>query len=136
MLNTSKVKPKIGRLARINNLRFIILYGSQAAGTDRKCSDIDIAVWGEEAISFDKLIDLINEFTDIFQVNNIDVKSLHNIDPLFRYEVTRGGILLFGDERDYVSFKSYAFRDYIDSGDLFRLKRAFIKKRTEYLMLE
>lgn len=133
MIDINKAKLKIERLARENNLKFVILYGSQARGAAKNSSDIDIAVLGEKTISFAKLVDLINEFTDILETNEVDVKSLHNTDPLFRYEVTREGILLYGDEKDYVSFKAYAFRDYMDSCDLFRLKEIIIKKRLAHL---
>lgn len=133
MIDINKEKLKIEKLAKKYNLKFVVLYGSRAKGIAKENSDIDIAVLGESTIAFDKVVDLINEFTDILKTNEVDVKSLHNANPLFRYEVTRDGILLYGNEKDYISFRVYAFRDYMDSGDLFRLKRAFIKKRMEYL---
>jgi|SRR3989338_2283021 len=131
--NIENLKPPIDNLAKKYNLSLVILYGSQARGKIHKGSDIDIAVLGARPIPFEKLIDLNNEFAEIFKVKEIDVKSLHNTNPLFRYQVMSKGVLLYGKNYDYNSFKSYAFRDYYDSQDLLRLKEVFIKKRLQSL---
>jgi hypothetical protein len=49
---------------------------------------------------------------------------------LFRYQVMKDGVLLHGKPKDFYSYKIYAFRDYIDSRDLLRLKRTLIDKIT------
>lgn len=132
-MNILMSKPKIDHIARKYNLLLVILYGSQASGRTCKESDIDIAVLGTRPITFENLIDLNNEFAEIFKVKEIDVKSLHNTNSLFRYQVMSKGSLLYGKSYDYNSFKSYAFRDYYDSQDLLRLKEVFIKKRLQNL---
>ena len=131
--NIKNLKPKIDNLAKKYNLSLVILYGSHARGKVHKESDIDIAVLGARPIPFEKLIDLNNEFAEIFKVKEIDVKSLNNTNFLFRYQVMYKGILLYGKSYNYNSFKSYAFRDYYDSQDLLRLKEVFIKKRLQNL---
>ncbi len=131
--NIKNLRPKINNLAKKYNLSLVILYGSHARGKVHKESDIDIAVLGARPIPFEKLIDLNNEFAEIFKVKEIDVKSLHNTNSLFRYQVMYKGILLYGKSYNYNSFKSYAFRDYYDSQDLLRLKEVFIKKRLHNL---
>lgn len=133
MIDTEKIKPKIERTAKEYNLSLVILYGSHAKGTAKKESDIDIAVLGLKPIKFKKLTDLNNEFADIFGMKEIDVKSLHRIDPLFRFQVMRDGVLLYGKSRDFNSFRAYAFRDYFDSQDFLRLKETLIKKRLRTL---
>ena len=132
-MNILMSKPEIDHIAREYNLLLVILYGSQASGRTCKESDIDIAVLGTRPITFENLIDLNNEFAEIFKVTEIDVKSLHNTNSLFRYQVMSKGVLLYGKSYDYNSFKSYAFRDYYDSQDLLRLKEVFIKKRLQNL---
>ena len=128
-----EVKTEIAHLAKEHNLLLVMLYGSQVRGKVYKDSDIDIAVLGSRPIPFEQLIDLNNEFAEIFKVREIDVKSLHNTNFLFRYQVMSKGILLYGKSYDYNTFKSYAFRDYHDSQDLLRLKDVFIKKRLKNL---
>jgi predicted nucleotidyltransferase len=111
------------------HLKLMLLYGSQATGKARADSDIDIAVLGHEPIEFESLLDLRGDLARLFETENIDVKSLHHTDPLFRYEATRHSRLLYGKEYDYHSFKNYAFRAYQDSWDLRKLKEKLIEKR-------
>ena len=132
-MDTERLRMKISNIAEKYGLILVILYGSHAAGKARPESDIDIAVLGKEPIKFNALVDLNNEFAEIFETKNIDVKSLHFTDPLFRYEAARKGILLYGEIGFYNRFKSYAFRDRNDSRDLFQLKEIIIKKRLENL---
>jgi predicted nucleotidyltransferase len=129
MEELENLKPEIEKLAKEHNLSLVLLYASQAKGYMRTDSDIDLAVLGVKPISTDDLIALNNEFAQIFKVYEIDVKSLHKTDPLFRYQVMQNSVLLYGRNYDYLTFKSYAFRDYHDSKDLFRLKETLIKKR-------
>ncbi len=124
---------KIIDLAKRYNLKFVILYGSKAKNRENIQSDIDIAILGEEVITFDILVDLNNEFAELFCVKNIDVKSLHNVDPLFLYEVTGNGVLLYGEDYDYNLYRSYAFRNYCDSRSLLVLKSEIVKRRLENL---
>lgn len=128
-----KIKEKTAEIADKYGFLLVMLYGSHAKETAKKESDIDIAVLGKKQFSFEQLIDLNNEFSEIFEAKEIDVKSLHNTDSLFRYQVMRDGLLLYGASKDYNSFRAYAFRDYYDSRDIFRLKEAIIKKRLQSL---
>jgi uncharacterized protein len=125
------LKSQIEKLAKKQNLSLVLLYGSQVRGKTSKDSDIDIAVLGINSISTEKLIVLHNEFAQIFEVKEIDVKSLHNIDALFRYQVMQNAVLLYGRIYDYNTFRAYAFRDYHDSKDLLRLKEILTKKRVQ-----
>lgn len=130
------IKPAIKKLAEKHNLSLVILYGSQVKGDIHKESDIDIAVLGIKPISTDDLIALSNEFAEIFDVYEIDVKSLHNTDALFRYQVMSNSELLYGSSFNYNSFKAYAFRSYHDSTDLFRLKELLVRKRLNNFNLQ
>ncbi len=126
-------KPQIERVAEKYNLSLVLLYGSIATERAHSQSDVDIAVLKKEQISFRELVDLNNEFMDIFGIDEIDVKSLNGSDALFRYYVMHDGILLYGDSRLYNSFKMYAFRDYCEKSDLLKLKKALARKRIKDL---
>ncbi len=136
MEELENLKPEIEKLAKEHNLSLVLLYGSQTKGNIHTDSDIDIAVLGVKPISTDDIIALSNGFAQIFEVNEIDVKSLHMIDALFRYQVMQNSVLLYGRNYDYLTFKSYAFRDYHDSKDLFRLKEVLIRKRMQSFNLQ
>jgi predicted nucleotidyltransferase len=129
MIDLEKYRMAITETAKKRNLSLVVLYGSQATGKSRENSDIDIAVLGKETLKFEDIADMNNDFSDIFGRNDLDVKSLHFANPLFRFQVMRDGRLLFGDRKDFLSFKAYAFRDFHDSWDLLQLKESIIKKR-------
>lgn len=124
---------KIDKIAKKHKLYLVVLHGSAAKGYLRKNSDIDIAVLGEKKIAFQQIIDLNNEFSDVFEQREVDVKSLHDTNPLFRYQVMKDGVFIYGKPKDFYSYKTYAFRDYLDSHDLLRLKRTLIDKRLQEL---
>ncbi len=137
MIDFNSKKPVIEKLAEKYGLSLVILYGSYAKNLAKKDSDIDIAVYRKgRTIFFSELMELNNEFADIFPSMEMDIKSLHNTNPLFRYQVTQYGVLLYGKNMAWVSFKAYAFKDYYDSMDLLRLKDIFIKKRLKLLAVK
>lgn len=136
MKEFKNLKPEIEKLAKKYNLSLVLLYGSHAKRNIRTDSDIDLAVLGVKPVSTDDIIALSNGFAQIFEVNEIDVKSLHKTDSLFRYQVMQNSVLLYGRNYDYLTFKSYAFRSYHDSKDLLRLKEVLIRKRMQSFNLQ
>lgn len=127
-------KIEIERIGREYGLKLLLVYGSFVRNTARLESDLDIAVLGAKEVSFDLLLEIYNRLSDIFKdKKEIDVKSLHHSDMLFRYYVMRDGILLYGNITDYNQYKSYAFRAYRDSRDLLRLEEILVDKRIKSL---
>lgn len=128
---SSEQKEKLEEIGRSRSLRFIILHGSYAAGTPQPGSDLDIAILGRRHLSFDEVLEIHGELSQIFDDNKereLDLKTLHGVDSLFRYEVTRDGARLYGNQTDYDEFKAYAYRDYVDSSDLRELEFTLLKK--------
>lgn len=126
----------MGEIGDKYQLRFMILHGSHAKGIARYNSDIDIAVIGKKHIKPDQLLLIYAELSDILQNsidNDIDIKTLHHVDPLFRYQVTRDGLLLYGEPTEYEEFKLYAFRDYMDSKDLRILEDKMTRAKQQLL---
>ena len=67
-------------------------------------------------------------------MKKIDLTDLNNANILLRYEITRNGIILFGDPQDYEELRAFSFRDYIDAKSLFELEDIIIKK--DYCLLK
>lgn len=128
------IESKAKKIAEKYNILFIIIYGSVAKGDIKEESDIDIALLGKKEISFNNLIAINNDFIDIFNNDKIDIKSLHNTNPLFRYEVTKDGMLLYGDKEDYIRYRIYAFRSFCESKKLFNIKKEQTKKQINNLL--
>lgn len=122
---------KLYSTAKKHGLKFVILHGSYATARHQKGSDLDIAVLGKKEIPFAKLLKLIFDFEQIFGNNRereLDMKTLHRVDPFFRYEVTRVGKLLYGDSTDYEEYKAFALRAYEDAKPLFELEHTLAQK--------
>jgi predicted nucleotidyltransferase len=139
MLLTKAQKQKIDQIGKKYNLRLILLFGSFSRGEARPESDLDIAILGQEPISFDTLLRIYSEMPFVFDNDgnkrrDLDLVSLHDVNPLFRFYVMRDSILLYGKSIDYYSFKAYAFRDYQESQSLLKLMDILINKRQKYLL--
>ena len=133
---TSQQKKQLQRVGKKYKLKLVLLHGSYATGKACKESDLDIAVFGKKPIGFEKLLKLHGEIANIFGDNErreLDLKSLHQADPLFCYQVAKNSQLLYGSNLDYDEFRAYAFKAYYDAKDLFNLEHKLIKKYQEYL---
>ena len=137
MFLTKEQKQKINQIGRKYSLRLILLYGSFARGETHDDSDLDIAILGKKPLNLDTLLSIYAEMPFIFGDNKrreLDLSSLHHINPLFRFYVMRDSVLLYGKSIDYYSFKAYAFRDYQESQSLLKLMDILIHKRQKYLL--
>jgi len=130
---TKKQQEKINKIGKKYNLKLAVIYGSFAKGKNRQTSDLDIAVLGERELDFKTILELYSEFSDVFRDKEIDIKSLHRVDPFFRYQVMRDSILIYGKSLEYHNFKAYAFQAYMDSKDLLRLEQIMSQKTISYL---
>lgn len=130
-------KKTLEKIAEKHRLRFIILHGSYAKGTPRPDSDLDIAILGERKPSFDEFLAIYGELGDAFgdtRERELDVKTLHGVDPLFRHLAVRDGMLLYGNPTEYAQYKAYAFRDYMDTADLRELEFSMTRAKHESLV--
>jgi predicted nucleotidyltransferase len=126
---SESIRVQIAALAERHQLLLVCLYGSQAQQKTRPESDLDIAILGKRRILSKAFAKLSMELAEIFQRNDVDVKSLHRVSPLFRYQAMKNSILLYGTSLDYERYKLYAFRDYQDSRSLLKLRDQIIERR-------
>ncbi|MCD6093258.1 MAG: nucleotidyltransferase domain-containing protein [Candidatus Omnitrophica bacterium] len=136
MTLTSSQKQKIQEIGKKYDLKLIILHSSYASGKIRKGSDLDIAVLGKKPIESDVLLKIHSDLADVFgddSEREVDLKSLHHIDPLFRYQVAKHSQLLFGRLLDYNEFRAYAFCSFYDAKDVFNLERLLILRLQDSL---
>ena len=119
-------------VAREFGLSLIVLFGSWAKlnPVPGKESDVDLAVLGCSSENFWKCFSKLGDF---FTENPLDLIRLEAADPLFRYEVMNQSKLIWGDPDLYCEYRSYAYRDFIDSEDLFQLENNLFIKKMKYL---
>ena len=132
-------KEKLNDFAKKAGIKFAVLFGSRTVGKVADESDFDIAVSLKDGKSIfgelGKYSEILENFAKIFSANEdkIDLTDLNNANILLRYEITKGGVLLFGDSQDYEELKAFSFRDYVDAKPLFDLEDKIIKKRLSFI---
>jgi len=114
--------------AREFGLRLVVLFGSHAKGRLQPGpeSDVDVAVSGCPSEKYWECYKAIDE---AFGGVELDLVRLEYADPLFRYEIMQSGILLEGDPDIFCEYRAYAYRDFIDSADLFALEQTLFRKK-------
>ena len=123
-------KEKIKELAEKYQLKLMILFGSQVKRKGvHKGSDFDVAYLSKKGLSGREIIDLNCDLMEIFQTDKVDLVDLKKADPFLRYEIAQNSQLLYGREMDYLEFKAFAFKDYINHRPLFELRELLMKKR-------
>ena len=55
-----------------HNINEVIIFGSRAKGNYKECSDIDLAVKGDD-ISYNQLLDISNQIDDIGILYKVDI---------------------------------------------------------------
>jgi len=131
---TQTQKEKLAKIAAKFLLKFVVLFGSYAEQKETPVSDLDIAVYlKRQPLSYHEFAELYFSLAEIFPQFEVDLAILNTADPLFRYEITRKGRLLYGDELAYLEYKAFAFKDYIDTANLREAEKASILKRQKLL---
>lgn len=126
-------KQKIAQVAKKYGLDLVLLFGSRANGKARQNSDLDIAILDSKPETYNRFGNLFNKFSDIFSGINVDVRFIKNSEPVFLYNVFSDGKLLYGDTQEYLNYKAFAYKNYVDSKPLFELKNRLLKKRQKKL---
>ena len=123
-------------LAKKYNLRFIVLHGSYATGKARPDSDVDIAAVANGTIPLKVQLSLHGQISNLFKdkvIREIDFKLLNDTDSLFRYQVVRDGVLLYGSHTDYEEYKAVAYRMYEDAKSLRELEQLLVQRYQHHL---
>jgi predicted nucleotidyltransferase len=130
MTNDGQIPMDGQRLSAVSaqfGLRLVLLFGSAARGQARPDSDCDIAVAGCPP---DRFWDLSVALQATIRGGaQLDLVRLEPADPLFRYEILRDAVLLYGDPDLFCEFRAFAFRDFHDSASLFALERTLLRKK-------
>jgi len=131
---TKKQQDKIKKVGCKYKLDFIILHGSQVTGKKGIEPDVDVAIYRQGGIDFQEQMKIFMDLSPVFcQLGELDLKTLHQKDPLLRYLVIKEGKLLYGDQTKYNEYQSYAYRSYFDASDLFSLRSYLLKKHIKEL---
>lgn len=109
-------------------LRLVVLFGSHAKGRPQPGpeSDVDVAIHG---CSHEQYWDCYKAINEAFGDVELDLVRLEGADPLFRHEIMQSGVFLEGDPDFFCEFRAYAYKDFVESADLFALEEKLFRKR-------
>lgn len=122
-----------GRLAEACErlgIRLLVLVGSRAPGglPTGPDSDVDVAAGFRPGTPTRRLFDIYDELAPAFDAQ-LDLVLLADADPLFRWEIMDRAVLLYGDIDEFLEYRAFAYRDFVDSADLRRLERTLSQKK-------
>jgi len=125
----------LGAAAERLGARMVVLFGSFATGSPPPGpdSDIDLALSFHRGIPLPGLSALLETLAPAFPGRELDPVRLADADPLFRWEIMERGVLLHGDQLEFLEYRAFAYRDFVDSADLRALERALFDKRMAYV---
>lgn len=87
----TRIENDIIRIAKKNNIKKIILFGSRARGTNSERSDIDLAVSGGNALDFYYDVEEQAWTLLLFDVVDLD----RGISNELRAEIDRDGVIIY-----------------------------------------
>ncbi len=124
-------KEQLQPIAKKYGLRFVVLFGSVARGRTHAESDIDIGVYTEKPIPFNKRLNLWLELCKAFNAE-IDLAVLNHAEPVFGALVSRDGKLLYeGIKYAWENWRSYKTRQYWDTKKFRDDLERYIARRAE-----
>jgi uncharacterized protein len=120
------IRKKLAPLFEEEGLQLVLLFGSVAAGTVHRKSDIDLGLLFEKPVD---LLALTNRVIRLLHTDRVDVVDLRRASPPLNFSVAKKGRLLYERSSSvYNEFCSLAFRRYVDSKKL-RDRRAEVIRR-------
>jgi predicted nucleotidyltransferase len=127
---TAEQLSHIESIAARYGLDMVLLFGSAVTGKgEHRRSDVDIAVRHKHrAIGFKEYADLLHELQQLFPEKEIDLSLMNHADPLFLFKITENCRLLFGDPRQLLELKIYAYKRFQDHRRYFNLERAYVNR--------
>lgn len=134
---TKTQKQQLDKIGKKFGLTLVLLFGSQMSGKKfNQESDLDVAVINSRSESYRQFLSLYPAFSKIFKDDDVDLRFIKDSDPVFFYQVFKNSQLLYGNPQDYYNYKSFAYKNYIDSRPLFQLKNKLILERQKLLNQE
>lgn len=116
-------------------MRLAVLFGSRVPDglPPGPRSDVDVALAFRHGAPRVSMLTLLERLAPAVEGAELDLVLLGGVDPLFRWEIFRRGVLLYGDVDDFLEYRAFAYRDFVDSADLRALERVLSEKKWKYI---
>ena len=120
---------KIKEFSEKHGLNLVVLFGSQARNETHAGSDTDIAIMANDKKSVREISEMQMEFSEMFQIKDIELVDLSGRTPLFLKQVSDDGKVLYEQKPGiFDEFQIYAFKRYVEAKPLFSMHRAFTEQ--------
>lgn len=124
---------------REHGISLAVLFGSQASGRALRESDIDLAVWLEQAEMLKDVPKatrarkhLMRDLINYLETDRIDLVLLNHASPLLKFQVARTGKPVYQKKPGiFTGFCSRALREHNDAGIFYRATEAYLQKVIE-----
>ena len=118
-------------VAEAEELRLVVLFGSEARGDAREAADLDVAVDAGRPVD---TVDLTNRLGVALGHPDVDLVDLRRADPVLLMAVAEEGVPLFeATPGTFVSFQSVAARRFYDTRKFREAERDVLHERLERL---
>ena len=115
----TSLKSQLAGVFPKGKIAFAYIFGSHAKKTAGPLSDVDIAVYFDEAVGRDEYFDLrlavLGDLVDSLRTDDVDLVILNDAPPLLAHRIVKEGQILFSaDEEHRVAFEVRAVLGYLD----------------------
>ena len=117
---------------KIEDLEFVVVYGSFARGDSTPTSDIDLALKFHTQTNYSKVSNIIMDLAKNLQVveDRIDILPLQEDLPIeLLFKIVRDGVFVTGNHESYKKFRDKTISMYLD----FKLFKEKLKLQEKYL---
>lgn len=117
--------------ARTHGIRLVLLFGSRASGKTHGHSDVDIAVLSAQPLALAERSNLLAVLAAQFGFaeDDIDLVEFSAAPPLVQFQITEHGKLLWGDPADFLRVRVLAWRRYLDTAKLRKLREQLLAEQ-------
>jgi predicted nucleotidyltransferase len=130
MIEKSKLK-QLEKVAKNNNLDFLILFGSYSKNKERENSDVDFAYFSNNVPKIDDL-ELMDEISEVFEhKKEIDLINLNRLDLscYLVFRIFREGFPIYiKDKNLFLSKKEETYFNYVDYKRFDKIHENILKK--------
>ncbi len=116
---------KISNYCEKNNISLLLLFGSRAANSHNRSSDLDLGVLFEsDYYDYEKTT---TGLIDTFEKDVVDIVVLNHSDPLLNFEIISNYRILYcRDEDIFFDFYIKAVKQHQDMQKIFNLEKGYL----------
>jgi predicted nucleotidyltransferase len=129
MLNITKIKPEVKKLAKKYHLLLVVLFGSQVGGKMHPQSDVDFAFLSERRMGLLEIAKMQIEFSQRLKIKDLELVDLKAAPPLLLKQIAKKSVLLYEKEPFlFANFKIYALKNFMEAKKLLKLRESSLNK--------